>query len=370
MKTFVYPGCVDYDVPCYVDGAVKNVGRDAAVEWTLTDAYTRHVFTFKTIKSSTFYNNDRTYYAVQNILWRLYRGTADAKIYICMPRLEQGKVAHDFTKDYKGMKRTGIDIESGKIKLEAETVEVSDDLVLKRLITKGGDGGVHVEIYEGVMNVYGPNGVANWRFGVDDNNNAVLSFYDDTGKKRYDLGPRGITEIQNFDEVFVLVRDYIQVKTWSGSVDDEIRNIVSSSSMMQAIFSYKSATTYYRYSAKKTQSPSGYTYYGKDTQSDVKYANTAAEAEAADQKLFYAQSRVESSNMVKAVVREANLWPLSDVSGSLTSDPTGCYQTYSNSYVSKVTWGGAKPVYGVVLHFIDATGKRNASVNVWSNTLY
>ena len=362
LKTFFYPGCADRGGKCYIDGVESVCTVDGYAVWNLTSNWARHTYTFKTLDESTFYNNNRTYYESQRILFRLAQ-YSDA--YITMPRLELGMEAHGYDENMMGLSRAGIDITKGKIVLDAETAEATGNFIVRKLLTDGGETGIHVEIFDGVVNIIGPSGIANWRFGVDANGEAVLSYYDNTGMKLYDLGPTGLTSINNTSEAFVAVRTELLIKS-IGSTDDveaAIKSVLSSSSLLAKLFTRSSsANTYYRYRAKKTTTD-GSTVYHEGT-----YADTASEAQMADQKLFTAQGKVNTTSKVNGATR------LFDSGGNspntrLQSCPDGSYEAYSGSYATKVVWGGSMPVYCANLRIIQ-NGVVKKSVNVWSNYIY
>ena len=122
LRTFIYPGCVDQSEKCYVDGTEAVATVDGFKEWTLSSSWVRHTYTFKTIDNSIFLNNSQTGSGIQRLLFRL-QGYANA--YICMPRLEMGTEVHGYKEDVLGLKRTGIDIENGRIDVQA------DDFILR-----------------------------------------------------------------------------------------------------------------------------------------------------------------------------------------------------------------------------------------------
>lgn len=64
----------------------------------------------------------------------------------------------------------------------------------QRLQTKGKNG-IEVRIEDGMVQIFGAAGVANIRFGLDDNGYATLGYYDNHGNLLYDLGPKGIAKL-------------------------------------------------------------------------------------------------------------------------------------------------------------------------------
>ena len=352
VRTFIYPGSVDTSVPAIADGNEETAAEDGCRDWNLTSSWVRHTYTFRTKNSIS--------YTVQYLLFRLLEGTSE--VYICSPRLELGTVAHGWNVNMLGLKRTGIDIKNGKIVLDAETAEATGNFVVKKLLTNRGESGIYVEVSEGVMNVYGPSGIANWRFGVDDNGEAVLSYYDNTGLKLYDLGPNGLTNINNTTEAFTAVTTYAQITTIGSSDDVEtaIKNILSTFSLFQKLFkSSYTKVTYYRYRAKKTTTGTTTVYY------EGTYADSAATAKNANQKLFTAIGNVATTARVNAAVCIGE----NQADTRLNSCPDGSYQQYESSYVRKVIWGSSLPVYCSNLQIIQ-NGVVKKTVNVWSNYLY
>lgn len=103
-----------------------------------------------------------------------------------------------------GLKKIGIYIngDEDKIKLIAGKVEVSDNFEVPCVSTRATNGQAHIEAVGSEMRVYGTNGVANIVFGVDDNGNAVLKYYDRLGRFLYDLGPRGLSSVLSDDGGF------------------------------------------------------------------------------------------------------------------------------------------------------------------------
>ena len=353
VRTFIYPGSVDTSEPAIADGNEVVATVDGFRDWTLTSSWVRHTYTFRT-KSIL---SD----AIQKLLFRLQPGASE--VYICCPRLELGTVAHNWGVDMLGLKRTGIDIKNGKIILDAETAEATGNFIVKRLLTNGGETGVHVEIQDGVMNVFGSSGIANWRFGVDDDGNAILSYYDNTGTKVYDLGPEGLTKINNTSEAFIQDKTNHQLKTIGASdnADTVIRGVLSSATMLAEMFNQSNtANTYYRYRAKKTVTDGTTVYY------EGIYASSAAIAKAADQKLFTSLGDVNSTSKVNAVCVTMSE---SIADTHLKSCPDNSYEPYKDSYATKVVWGGSQPIYCANMRVIQ-NGVIVKTLNVWSNTKY
>ena len=91
------------------------------------------------------------------------------------------------------LNRTGIDIEAGKITLDAENTIVTGTLEVNKLKTIPSDGGAFIRAAGSIMEVFGSAGIMNIQFGVNEDGYAVLKYYDNLGNFLYDLGPDGLT---------------------------------------------------------------------------------------------------------------------------------------------------------------------------------
>lgn len=107
--SFVHPSCCDMTAGMVVDGVQKGASpSDASVKWTLTEAFVRHVVTFKTKKD-----------VITDAQYVLFRLPADSKdCIICMPKLEEGTQATEWTTHADdtadiAAERTGFPIDNG-----------------------------------------------------------------------------------------------------------------------------------------------------------------------------------------------------------------------------------------------------------------
>lgn len=136
---------------------------------------------------------------------------------ITRPKIEVGAVVTEYTErksdlvDKASLKAAGINITSDMVELYGNQVKVSgakggtpvamfedgmlnanlinaNKIIAKQLQTAGSNG-QSVSIENGLLKVYGTNGVCNIEFGVNSNGEAILSYYDKDGKWLYDLGP-------------------------------------------------------------------------------------------------------------------------------------------------------------------------------------
>lgn len=158
-------------------------------------------------------------------IYVLFRAMKGSKLYLSQPKLEYGATVTEYRAkktDYIEDKSiagslldAGIDINSKEITLTADKttfrttkgtkVAMFDEDGLnaqlvraQRLQTKGKNG-LEVRIEDGMVQIFGTAGVANIRFGLDDNGYATLGYYDNHGNLMYDLGPKGIVKLDVSD---------------------------------------------------------------------------------------------------------------------------------------------------------------------------
>lgn len=138
-------------------------------------------------------------------------------VYITQPKLEIGATMTEWTErksdliDKASLKAAGINITSDMVELYGNQVKVSGakggtpvamfengmlnsnlinaNKIMARQLQTTGSNGQSVNIEDGLMRVYGTNGVCNIEFGVNSNGEAILSYFNKDGKWLYDLGP-------------------------------------------------------------------------------------------------------------------------------------------------------------------------------------
>lgn len=158
-------------------------------------------------------------------IYVLFRAMKGSKLYLSQPKLEYGATVTEYRAEKTGyvedksiagsLLDAGIDITSRQIILTADktmfrttkgtNVAVFDESGInaqlvraQRLQTKGKNG-AEVRIEDGMVQIFGAAGVANIRFGLDDNGYATLGYYDNHGNLLYDLGPKGIVKLDVSD---------------------------------------------------------------------------------------------------------------------------------------------------------------------------
>ena len=130
-------------------------------------------------------------------------------------KFEEGATMTDWTENSGDMVSkqalldTGIDIQNKKVTVTADNFIVQNnsgkqtamidgngklnaDLIEAKVLKTYSEEGSSVEIEKGMISVFGLTGICNIRFGINDAGMAVLSYYDNSGNKLYDLGPGGI----------------------------------------------------------------------------------------------------------------------------------------------------------------------------------
>lgn len=84
------------------------------------------------------------------------------------------------------------ELAKGIIELNADTTRVSNDLVVRRLLTDENKSKPHVEIFGSSALFFGNKGQANIVLSVDEDDCAQLNFFDNDGNFKYGLGPSTI----------------------------------------------------------------------------------------------------------------------------------------------------------------------------------
>lgn len=223
-----------------------------------------------------------------------------------------GQSAQNIFASVQGLKgRTGIDIEDGTITLDAERTVVTNDFEVKKVKTIPTESGIQIQIAEGLFQVFGLAGVANWRFGVNAQGQAILSYYNDAGQELYNLGPDGLSTIDNMPERFTAVNNRYIPSSLIGKGGDTTHNIGSNdkilnllkSSVWEDMFKVRSiGNDLYLYGARKTVTSGGTIYYGRDTlPAEVTYSATATIASIADGKYFTSREDLQNATTGAAV---------------------------------------------------------------------
>ena len=318
----------------------------------------------------------------------------DSSITLYWVQVEEGDKFTEHSENLTGaLQESGIDITKKKITLDSATVEVSNNgqtaalfedgkikadyinvatLIAQQLLTEADSSGIQVKIEKGLMEVYGQKGVANWRFGIDGSGNTILAYYNNSGQKLYDLGPNGISSINNFYESWgedrtksVLTKDYNISYGTSGTLN----NLVFGSAVFyRNIFSGgHTVTPTYVYGARKTDTGSSVTYYGKDEDPNVTYAANSSVAQAADKKEFWDKEDLSgcttaaavNQNIIRAFiavrVSEDSLTPInfngmpsSEINRVLTQVKAQYYTPYESYYATLLQTAGIPFVFPTV----------------------
>ena len=277
-------------------------------------------------------------------------GVTSWSVTITKPKIEVGAVVTEYTErksdliDKASLKAAGIEITSEKVKLYGDQIEFAqtksgtafamfkDGMLDARLINAAkiiaerletsGNTGQRVAIEDGLMQIFGTNGVCNIKFGVNDNGEAILSYYDKNGKWLYDLGPNKLDGSQItssavtikeyvkatikpgtndfYDNVTYLGKGVKQVKFQYSQLlfgnnrfmneDDEIKKNSSAHIGYQPFANESNVTKLYRYSAPRM---------GNTIVKDDKYGlSTADLAKRADGKYFTSMTMASGGSLV------------------------------------------------------------------------
>lgn len=277
-------------------------------------------------------------------------GVTSWSVTITKPKIEVGAVVTEYTErksdlvDKASLKAAGIEVTSEKVKLYGDQIEFAqtksgtafamfkDGMLDARLINAAkiiaerletsGNTGQRVAIEDGLMQIFGTNGVCNIKFGVNDNGEAILSYYDKNGKWLYDLGPNKLDGSQItssavtikeyvkatikpgtndfYDNVTYLGKGVKQVKFQYSQLlfgnnrfmneDDEIKKNSSAHIGYQPFANESNVTKLYRYSAPRM---------GNTIVKDDKYGlSTADLAKRADGKYFTSMTMASGGSLV------------------------------------------------------------------------
>ena len=115
-----------------------------------------------------------------------------------------------------GLNKAGINIENGTITLDANKTIVNGDLQASKLLTNNNGYG-YIDMTDGLMKVFNPNGINQIIFGVDENGNILLQYLDkDSGRILWDLGPNGLSTSASQDER-VIYNTWCIMKEWDST---------------------------------------------------------------------------------------------------------------------------------------------------------
>ena len=170
--------------------------------------------------------------------------TSASTVYVTQPKLEIGATMTEWTErksdlvDKASLKAAGIEITSDMVELYGNQVKVSGakggtpvamfengmlnsklinaDKIMARQLDTTGSNGQRVSIEDGLMQIFGKNGACNIKFGVNDNGEAILSYYDKNGKWLYDLGPNKLDGSQITSST-VTINEYVEATTKPGT---------------------------------------------------------------------------------------------------------------------------------------------------------
>lgn len=299
-------------------GTQSTYGEDAQ---TLTSEWRRFWMHVRPLSGTTW-----------TVFIRQYRNEDNtaSQCRISQPKLEEGATMTEYTErktdlvEKTALLATGIDIESRKVTVTADTFRVQDNdgnqtllvtqdgrlnseiVTAKTLETVAADG-TKITIKDGLMKFFNPSGVCNIKFGINDEGYSVLSYYDNEGKWLYDLGPNGLdaktTRGSSLDsDTYVMASSFLGTSSFYQGKDytvgshtytlqqvlsayysklfgvnqyaDESAEVANHSHVGYTPFSNASSVKLYRYTAAKQGST-----YIKDTANGIPTAIAAADAD-------------------------------------------------------------------------------------------
>ena len=131
LKTHIYPSLIDTSIKGYTDEQECALWSDGDKDWNLTDAWTRHTYTFKTRAEIPATS--------QNVLFRVYYGN---DVYICMPQLEKGNKTSDWNIAPEDIdNNTDKKINSAKAEIKVTTDAISQNVSnLSQTVSTKADG--------------------------------------------------------------------------------------------------------------------------------------------------------------------------------------------------------------------------------------
>lgn len=221
-------GAIYNEVDGYADFQLTNEWRRYWVHWRPSDSLHKYIL----LRLNRSFKSD---------------GSASiTDCYIAQPKLEEGARVTEYTErksdliDKASLKAAGIEITSDMVELYGNQVKVSGakggtpvamfengmlnsnlinaDKIMARQLDTTGSNGQRVSIEDGLMQIFGKNGACNIKFGVNDNGEAILSYYDMNGKWLYDLGPNKLDGSQ-ITSSSVTVKEYVTATIKPGTND-------------------------------------------------------------------------------------------------------------------------------------------------------
>ena len=149
-----------------------------------------------------------------------------------------------------------------------------DSLVAKKLTTQGEANSSSIEIQNGQMVVKGATGISNIVFGVNENGEAVLSFYNNDGEWQYDLGPSQINQKNKIQQPHYIGYSNANLYLDSYSTPENFlsRHIMAGSSSYN-LQDYNYNVSYYQFEDgfKATGNVKNYSYFDPNQGGKLEY---------------------------------------------------------------------------------------------------
>ena len=201
----------------------------------------------------------------QNMMMQIYGYGGAGSISIKKPKLEEGATMTEWTErktdliDKASLKAAGINVTADMVEIYGDQVKISNSkggtavamfengmlnadlinaalLTAQQLLTSGVDKR-YVSIKDGLLQIFGTNGICNIEFGVNDKGEAILSYYDNTGKWLYDLGPNKL-DGSTISSSTVTTKEYVKATTLLGTESFYSTVTYAGITLLQATNSY------------------------------------------------------------------------------------------------------------------------------------
>lgn len=326
-----------------------------------------------------------------NSTFTKYKKDNDGRLEKAESSINQNAEAIKLRVSRDDLKSSGIDIDAETITLQADRTYVTnadgdtvavfnpDGSVVAGSLKTADTGYGSVEVKNGEIGIYNPNGDRNIRFGLSGDGYMVLQYFDNSGNLLYDLGPSGLTQSSVtgkswFEGEYVELAsgtDYERMCLWSNGTWQSAAPTGGSlygTWYTKAIGSLtEAAFTDTTDSMGQTKPPTGtqprwddngytsvklYKYYAAKLNgtalADTDAGLTAAEAAMADGRWFTQKTDLGNGSGGIRHTAEGHFMPYDVKVSNGIADSTGYYPTYRLTGMLEIVWGSQTDTLTVV----------------------